>query len=88
MTRNYTLQYLTVSLLAAPGVGNTYTVVVLKNGANPSPQPTVTITGVATTGQDTTNSFTGSAFDLIVVRVTPSSNFGGTTIYASYELVM
>jgi hypothetical protein len=65
-----------VQLSAAPGTGNSVAVTVRKNGA--ATAVTCTISGSATSGNDTMHSFTCAAGDLLDVQLVPSGTIVAT----------
>lgn len=67
ISRARSVSTLVVSLLAAPGVGNTHTFTIRKNGVNTA--LAVSITGASTTGANTTNVVSFAQFDLLSLQV-------------------
>lgn len=65
-----TLSKFSISLSAAPGVGNSYTFTIRKSGGNTS--LTITISGTATTGSDTVDSASFSPGDTVSISCVPS----------------
>lgn len=71
-----TLSNFYVELSAAPGVGNSVAVTVRKNAADTA--LTLTITGTAVSGSDTTHTVTVAAGDLLDIKVVPTGTIVAT----------
>ena len=80
-----TCQNLTISLSASPGVGNTRTFTIRKNGVNQT--LSVTISDGSTTGFDNTHTVSFSQFDLLSLQHTRTGTPTASIGMASVQLV-
>lgn len=75
----FTLKNFYAAASVAPASGQTFTITVRKAGADTSPAVTCTITGPATSCNDTTHTASFAAGDLISVKLVASATSGSTS---------
>ena len=85
MPFNYILRRLFVESTVAPGASQTYVVTVRVNGADKA--ITVTLSGASqVTGSDLTNTFTGSAGDMVTLKAVASAGAATCSLSAGLEV--